>query len=323
MDDRLRKNRELLQNPYAYLGEDGYEYSLPKNRTRTISSKASTPSSIATIAHKSHQIIESRKLLQNQYAHIDDEGGYSALTPSETPALKGVLPEKRRSYNDDEIETIATNLLRETYRQRHLLWDGVPPKSPFKQISPTTILKGIGYSTEIHESLDIAEDAGGAEFSVAGIFDRDNKRVLISQTFPPHIRHFTLAHELGHAVLHQGQGMHRDRPVDGITQRSGAEREADKFAVCITMPAKLVRKVFNDRFLIFPFLLTPETEFALFGLNHNVKLKSIRDLSRHMAKARAFNRQNFPSLAEQFNVSVEAMAIRLEELGLVNFSTKD
>lgn len=319
MNDRLRKNRKLLQNPYAFLGEDGYEYSLPESKIPTLPSKASAPS-IATPQPTARQIIESRILLQNQYAHLDGEGGYFALPAHEAPALKGILPEKRNSYSDDEIETIATNLLRETYRRRHLLWDGAPPESPFKQISPTTMLKGIGYSTEVYESLDIAEEAGDAEFSVAGIIDPDNNRVLISQSFPPHIRHFTLAHELGHAVLHQGHGMHRDRPVDGITQRSGIEREADKFAVFITMPTKLVRKAFKDRYLLSPFILIPETEFALFGLEQNVKLKSTRDLSRHMAKARAFNRQNFPSLAEQFNVSVEAMAIRLEELGLVNFN---
>lgn len=322
MEDQLWKSRELLQNPYAYLGEDGFEYSLPILKHLV---KASSPAPLpeVTLSPKSPEIEKSRKLLQNQYAYLDGEGGYSASPLPHHPILKGAIPQKRKSYSDDEIEEIATNLLRETYRKKQQLWKDTPPKSPFKQICPSTILKGVGYTTDFYESLDIAKDAGGIEFNVAGIIDRDNRKVIISRNFPPHIRHFTLAHELGHAVLHQGHGMHRDRPVDGINSRSGIEREADKFAAFLTIPAKLLRKTFKERFLISPFSLTLETEFALFGSEQAVKLKSIRELSRHLAQARAFNRQNFTSLAEQFNVSIEAMAIRIEELGLVNVSGKN
>lgn len=321
MDDHLRKSRELLQNPYAFLGEDGYEYSLPKSKSRTRSLSSNPP--ITSAHQKPRHIEESRKLLQNQYAHIDDDGGYSALSSTQPSFLQRLLPEKREHYSDDEIESIATILLKETYRQRHNLWDGKPPKSPFEQINPSVILKDLGYSTEVHETLDLAQGAGGPEFNVAGVLDRDNKRVLISRRFPSHIRHFTLAHELGHAVLHQGQGMHRDRPVDGASQRSGTERDADKFAVFLTMPSKLVTKAFKDRFILSPFFLTPETEFSLFNSAKSVRLKSTRDLSRHLACSKYFNRKNFISLAEQFNVSPEAMAIRLEELGLIRFDEKN
>ena len=44
---------------------------------------------------------------------------------------------------------------------------------------------------------------------------------------------------------------------------------------------------------------------------------SLRDISRILAKTESFNGQYFRSLADQFYVSVEAMAIRLEELSLL------
>ena len=49
------------------------------------------------------------------------------------------------------------------------------------------------------------------------------------------------------------------------------------------------------------------------------EFKNIRALSRKLASTERFDSINFTPLNILFNVSIEAMAIRLEELGLVTY----
>jgi hypothetical protein len=86
------------------------------------------------------------------------------------------------------------------------------------------------------------------------------------------------------------------------------------------MPAKLVRAKFSQIFGSAPFQLSEATAYALLSKDmHQArkKIKNPRDLSFELARAQRYNGKPVTSLAEQFRVSVMAMAIRLEELGLV------
>lgn len=57
---------------------------------------------------------------------------------------------------------------------------------------------------------------------------------------------FTIAHELGHLVLHDDQPLHVDRQVvivgrrNGVVQRDAREQEADLFAAELLMPDALI-----------------------------------------------------------------------------------
>ena len=120
--------------------------------------------------------------------------------------------------------------------------------------------------------------------------------------------------------------MHRDRPFDGSTSsslRESVEVEADKFATYFLMPEKVVRKAFKQMYRTDLFYLSEETMFA-FASSSTVaraeKCKTLRDLSRILASIECYNGLNVISLACQFGVSTEAMAIRLEELGLLEIS---
>ena len=162
----------------------------------------------------------------------------------------------------------------------------------------------------------------GGEVEVAGFIDRTSKAVHVSNRFPANVRTFTAAHELAHAVLHQsGSSIHRDRPLDGAAiSRDRVEFEADKFATYFLMPAKLLKSRFVAIFGTDCFALNEETAFALQGqslFETRQKCRTKRDLARVLANADAFNGRFFVSLADQFHVSAAAMAIRLEELGLV------
>src|SRR5690606_37085640 len=99
-----------------------------------------------------------------------------------------------------------------------------------------------------------------------GLIDKQSRQVLLSSGLPPTVRNFTAAHELGHALMHEFEGMHRDKPLDGSsTNNNPQEGEAERFAAYFLMPEKLLRKAFEQSFGMAPFLLNDETRFALSG----------------------------------------------------------
>ncbi len=151
--------------------------------------------------------------------------------------------------------------------------------------------------------------------------------ITISLDYPSEVRLFTAAHEIGHAVLHPNEGLHRDIPVKeyGIykTQRDIKEKEADYFAACLLMPRNLLRTAFQARFLNIPFIFNEHVIFSL-GRNDCSSLLTAPEstLEREfiLATAKRFNNQNFESLTEHFGgVSKTSMAIRLNELGIVRY----
>ena len=163
----------------------------------------------------------------------------------------------------------------------------------------------------------------GKHVDVAGNIDGSERTVQISLQFDSPVRRFTAAHELGHALLHDARGLHRDRALDGGVlhrPRDRTEREADDFATYFLMPERLVRSAFEHAFKAREFILNEDTAFALNagGLESlRATCPEVRDLSRLLAGTTHYDGVHFYSLAEQFGASVEAMAIRLEELNLI------
>jgi len=82
----------------------------------------------------------------------------------------------------------------------------------------------------------------------------------------------------------------------------------------------MFRELFQtDKFLI--------NENTIFGLTtgsvgaFRLKCHSRHDLTRILAAAEFYRQQPFRSMAEMFNVSVETMAIRLEEPDLAEYTS--
>ncbi len=98
------------------------------------------------------------------------------------------------------------------------------------------------------------------------------------------------------------------------------EIEADKFATYFLMPKKLLEKEFFS--VYYSVFQIDENSAFKFGGRSTRDLKNeckdLRALSRKLATAESFDNRHFSSLTKIFKVSVEAMAIRLEELKLVN-----
>ncbi|UPG92675.1 ImmA/IrrE family metallo-endopeptidase [Luteibacter aegosomatissinici] len=261
-----------------------------------------------------------RHNLQDPYAFIEDieeaagQPQHAALAKQPQQARQG------RRHTEEAIKAAVRKLHIDLWTRRAEFWR-TPPTDPIEVIDAEKAVELIGYSLEMSDGLGFRQAQKGQQ-EVAGLIDRGERVIRLSRQFPGPSMAFTLAHELGHAVLHpEGGGIHRDRSRD----RSGAstsptEFEADRFAVHFLMPERLVRERFEDRVGTAPFVLNDETAFALRQKNLDIadeRFPTDRSLSRHLAGLEQYDTRHFPSLAAIFRVSLTTMAIRLEELGLV------
>ena len=222
------------------------------------------------------------------------------------------------------IEIEARNLLGRIWRgQEELFPFGAP--QPLHMLEPEIAVRLLdGYRLEYADGLGQWR-RGGADFEIAGLLDQQRRLIRVSTKFAYPSMRFTAAHEIGHVVLrHTGHVIHRDRPVfelqsDGV--RDPDEQAADYFAACLLAPARLLTDEFKKRIGIGPPLpLNDAVAFNLCGESAHALMRAGPDslkFAAMVASTRRFNGRHFQSLAEMFNISVSAMAIRLRELHLV------
>lgn len=291
-------SRRLLENPYAYLNGEGYYDAL------------GMPVAVAVAANVTATVLsESRRLLQDPYAHIGDIEVDLAPQSHAVQEMENSIDARGPHAS---IAASARDLQLRIWKKRHSVWPRGVPIDPVEMLDPAIAAAILGYA---YEDADYLGD------DVAGIIDYRSKQISVSHQFSVPVRRFTAAHELGHALLHREQRMHRDRPADGsAARRDVKEVEADRFAAFFLMPEKLLRRCFVQVFGATPFKLADETAFALdpsdpIGLIH--RCRTPRDLSKLLAGAEYFNGKHINSLAGRFRVSVETMAIRIEELQLI------
>lgn len=130
------------------------------------------------------------------------------------------------------------------------------------------------------------------ENNVSGFFYRNasqGKAVIgVNDSHPPNRQRFTIAHELGHFLLHAGDlAVHVDDPVKHRDERSAKgtdvqEVESNLFAAELLMPVEFLREDLH--------------QFGALDL---------------------LDEQKVESLARKYRVSNHAMAIRLSSLGYV------
>ncbi len=110
----------------------------------------------------------------------------------------------------------------------------------------------------------------------------------VNSKHPPNRRRFTIAHELGHLLLHSKSGVHLDQAVVQMrSEKAGAgtdehEIEANRFAAELLMPGQFLQK-----------------DLAALG------------------EINADDEKVVAELAKRYGVSSQAMAIRLSTLGLI------
>lgn len=272
--------------------------------------------------------LASKKLLGNPHAYTEEiermttaVSRFDGIAIATAPISKPSQPAPLKKHSDQEIEQLVRKLQIRIWREFKA--NGID--NPFRALDPLFALQTIGYRTEVVDSLG-TYGAGAQAIEVAGLINSKEKVVRVSTgQKSPYVQSFTTAHELGHALMHEGMDLHRDRPLDGTQNlpREQHEYEADKFATFFLMPRKLVTQLFEEIYGRAPFKLTDETMFALSSASQSRKEKrfsSLRDLSIHLSSIGAYNRVQFVPLHHRFKVSKKTMAIRLEELGLIQFN---
>jgi Zn-dependent peptidase ImmA (M78 family) len=299
LEQAISVRRRILGNPYAFLDE------------------LEEIAELKAIRHAS----------ENPYAYADEldrlSRGISRFDGIETASPVRPLLTRARRRTNEQIENLARQLHVQIWERRSELFADFMSRNPVDMLDPIAALKLLGYTVDLADALGQLPGAGRAS-NVAGLIDKSNRQVLLSSGFPAAIRNFTAAHELGHASMHDLVGMHRDKPMDGSSGSADPqEREAEKFAAYFLMPQKLVRRMFERTFGSAPFELNDDTRFALSGAvadSTRWQPKSVRELARLLSSTSRFNGSNIVPFAVQFGVSREAMAIRLEQLGLVRWS---
>lgn len=278
------------------------------------------------------QIHRDRVVHQNPYRHVTGDGEFRALLPEGHPAidvplhlnstqLRGGKP-LDAEFAREEIEEIARKLQNKLWKHRNEIWEEDVPEDPIDVLDPSLALETVGYVCVRATSLGRI-DGGNGELKVAATIEDQRHRVEVSGDFPVEVLRFTTAHELGHALLHEANGLHRDRPLNKARSSNNRDRkeiEADKFATFFLMPGKRVKKHFANRFGKGPLQLDQDTAYGLQpGADGKLlsESESLRNFARVVAKSDRYHDDHFYSLSECFGVSVETMAIRLEELDLV------
>ena len=74
-----------------------------------------------------------------------------------------------------------------------------------------------------------------------------HKLIVVSSDVEPLSRkRFTMAHELGHIVLHHGASQCKNNDIFGDRTQSGRETEANRFAAAFLLPPAIAKRTAND-----------------------------------------------------------------------------
>mgnify|MGYP000453360280 CR=1 FL=1 len=292
----IRKDRLLLQNPYAHLNPEG-----------RFSCAVATPT---------------RYDLQNPYAYLNGAGKFDsevvATTIAPSPHIFYFGPQRA------SVEKSAHALQRELWKHRKSIFGSTEVK-PLTVIDPKAAATILGLTMEEVNPLPWATNESG-NFEVAGLFNRAEKRISISNRLPRSTWRFTASHELGHYILHPGVvELHRDKPLDGsedVLAPNAVERQANWFAAAFLMPQKLVTQEFVARFgTALPLKISKDIAFGLARGRYLELLPpkiTAKKLAFELASSIYFHGESFESLTTVFSVSTSAMAYRLLELGLID-----
>ena len=219
----------------------------------------------------------------------------------------------------------AQGLLREIWKRRREFWPrDIGPEELFPLDVPSVIHNFLGVKVEEPEEIPAEE-----EREIAGFIDRAENRIVAAQKYKDQWRRFTLAHELGHWILHPAVVLLRERPLNGSERddykRPHEEVEADAFAAELLMPTKLLNKMFSEIFGTPIDGRIPNDDLAFWFSNAlSIKIKPSELIAYEprrrallLAQAKTWKSVPIIPLADRFGVSPTAMAIQLEELGLV------
>ena len=217
-------------------------------------------------------------------------------------------------------EQTARKLQLELWDRQCTLWPG-ETVTPLDVCDPWAAAKHLGF--EVQEGW-LSSDGTRQGFQLGGFINRPAKLIAISDEQKPRTKLFTLAHEVGHLLMHPGLHHHRELPMHGLTEprdpTDPKERQANHFAGCFLVPKKQLRRAFLACFGVESLKLTDTVAWELLGASYASLLNSPYSslaFERVVAQAQHFGGRQFGALHDLFEVSPTTMAIRLRQTGLL------
>ena len=220
------------------------------------------------------------------------------------------------------IEKVARDLQMQLRDRQAIFWPG-QQVTPLDICDPWVAAQHLGY--EVQEGWLDSEGSRAGRYQLGGFLNRQAKLIGISDQQKPRTQRFTLAHEVGHVLMHPGIHHHRELPLAGITEPREAvepkERQANQFAGCFLVPTKQLRLAFRACFGVEQLTPTDEVAYELLGAGFKSLMNSPYEslhFERLVAQAVRFRGRHFGALNELFQVSATTMAIRLRQAALTS-----
>ena len=166
-------------------------------------------------------------------------------------------------------------------------------------VDPIDVLEFKGFS------VDYVNDKYALDIYGALQVDRKVVEVNADVKINEGMENFTIAHELGHIVLHlpkMDKNKMTECDFETISKDNFAEKEADIFAACLLMPESIVKEAFYQT-----------RKSSLFLKDHFI----FRLIGRGSKRKRAMNFASKIIKRGSFKVSKYAMINRLIGLGLI------
>ena len=189
---------------------------------------------------------------------------------------------------------------------------------------------------DLHRLLGVPRGGSGREPAIFGAIWLETGEIVIDESLDPEAHpsiegryRFTLAHEGGHWRLHRPFVQARnvqaspfdDKRKPTVVCRSSQSKErvefqADLYASCLLMPRNLILRAWQDLFGdLQPFVFDWERS-SFFNPGLLIGGEEVTEKNVHVLADVDFREVAFP-FAGQFEVSIQAMSIRLEKLGLL------
>ena len=220
-----------------------------------------------------------------------------------------------------ELDRGAYALRQEIFEHRQSFWPDRQPQG-LEVADPALAAEVLGVKFQYQQQIAFKMTRASSE--VAGLLDRKKGLIVVAERFGIEVTRFTGAHEIGHWVFHETEcTLHRDLPIGGLEQGppDPVEREANHFAACFLMPRKYVADQFKLRFPSDGPFVVDDAAVHHFRIHASDSLlyPEVGSLVREkiFARAQSYGGRPFVSMVALFRVSVETMAIRIRELGLI------
>lgn len=189
-------------------------------------------------------------------------------------------------------------------------------------------------SIDVLDSWNVSSDltSPSSRTNLAGFVDGRRRKIVVARELPSEVKRFTIAHEIGHLLMHPNRLQFREDPRTDIALRGGQksplEYQADSFAGFLTIPRKIVTDKYERMFGI-PIdgaKLTENQAYAVLGekgiLSVIANLSAL-DLAKLVAEAISLVYGEPRTLSEVFGVSSTAMGIQLLRVGLVRVGERE